>query len=58
MPAEERGEARFAALEEVARREGEEAGEQQEDHEEHVRHRRGEVRAELALRDGPDDLIA
>ena len=54
MPAEERGEARFAALEEVARGEGEEAGEQQEDHQEHVRHRRGEIGDQLALGDGAD----
>src|SRR5205085_12168560 len=56
MPAEERAEARFTALEEIAGREGEEAGEEQEDHQENVRHRAGEIGHQLALRDGPDDL--
>src|SRR5258706_4795722 len=54
MPAEERGEARFAALEEIARGEGKESGQQKEDHQEDVRDRRGEVRAQLALDDGED----
>src|SRR3954447_20984977 len=58
MPAEERREARFASLEKVAGGEGEEAGEQQEDDEEHVGHRRGEVGAELAFHEGNDRLHA
>ena len=56
MPAEERAEARLAALEELAGGEGEEAGQQQEDHQEHVGHRRGEVGDELALGDGADGV--
>jgi hypothetical protein len=39
MPAEEGREARLAALEEAARGEGEEAGEEQEDDQEHIGHR-------------------
>jgi hypothetical protein len=54
VPAEERRQAGLAALEEVARGEGEEAGEQQENDQEHVRHRRGEVRAEFTLRYRPE----
>src|SRR5688572_25510212 len=54
MPAEKGGEARFAALEEVPRGEGKETGEQEKDDEKDVRHRRGEVCAKLALRNGPD----
>src|SRR5688572_32422841 len=55
MPAEKGGEARFAALEEVPRGEGKETGEQEKDDEKDVRHRRGEVCAKLALRNGPED---
>src|SRR5687767_6868104 len=55
MPAEKGRQARFAALEKVARGEGEETGEQQEDHQEHVGHRRGEVGDQLALGDGGND---
>src|SRR4051812_46400107 len=58
MPAEERREARLAALEEIAGGEREEAGEEQEDDEEHIRHRRGEVRAELAFHERDDGLHA
>src|SRR5688572_22408758 len=54
MPAEERRQARFAALEERARGEREEPGEQQKDHQEHVRDRRREIRLELAPADDPD----
>src|SRR5436190_6413361 len=54
MPAEERREARLAALEERARGKREEPGEQQKDHQEHVRDRRREVRFELAPADDPD----
>src|SRR5262249_30279606 len=58
MPAEKGREARLAPLEEVAGGEGEEAGEQQEDDEEDVGHRRSEIGDELALGDDPDDLHA
>ena len=54
MPAEERREARLAALEEVACGEGEEAGEQQEDHQEDVGNRGAEVTRQLPFHDRPD----
>ena len=47
MPAEEGGEARLAALEEIARGKREEAREEQEDDQEDVRDRRREVGGEL-----------
>ena len=51
VPGEERHQRGFAALEEVADGEGEEAGEQQKDHEEDVGDRRREIAAQLALHD-------
>src|SRR5204863_6019842 len=54
MPAEEGGKACFTALEEIACREREEPGEEQKNHQEDVGHRAGEVRHQLALRNGPD----
>jgi len=56
VPAEEGREARFSPFKEIAGGEGEKAGEQQEDHQEHIGHRRGEIADKLALGDGEDRL--
>src|SRR6266480_3647831 len=56
VPAEERGQAGFSPFKEIAGGESEKAGEQQEDHQEHVGHRRGEIAGELAPGDGEDRL--
>jgi len=54
VPGEEGHQRGFTALEEIADGEGEETGEQQEDHQEHVGDRRGEVARQLAFHDGAD----
>src|SRR5688572_23986634 len=54
MPQKERDEARLAAFEKPAQHEREKPAQQQEDHDKHVRNRRGEIPAQLALRNRLD----
>jgi hypothetical protein len=54
VPGEEGHQRGLAALEEVADGEGEETGQQQENHQEHIGDRGGEITRQFALHDGAD----
>src|SRR5207247_2819806 len=54
--AEELGRAAFSPFEGIARGESEKGAKPQEDHQEHVGHRRGEIADQLAPGDGEDRL--
>src|SRR5229473_1518513 len=54
MPEKERNERRLAPLEESAQHERKKPAQKQENNDEHVGHRRGEITADLSFGNGPD----